>query len=163
PLIHLPKVFGIDFSITKHVFMLWVVAAVIFIGVTAVVRAYVRKGALVPSGGANLLEVAVDFVRETVALPNLGEKWLASWLPLLLTLFLFILGATLIGIFPIFDLLALLDRAFIHSGPESFLNRLIHGGATATANYNVTAGLATVTFIAIIVAGTRAHGFVKHW
>ena len=31
PLIHLPKVFGIDFSVTKHVFMLWLVSAIIFI------------------------------------------------------------------------------------------------------------------------------------
>ncbi len=34
---------------------------------------------------------------------------------------------------------------------------------TATANYNVTAGLATMTFGAIILAGTKAHGFVQHW
>jgi len=27
----------------------------------------------------------------------------------------------------------------------------------------VTAGLATITFLAIIVAGTKAHGFFKHW
>src|SRR6202007_1437849 len=38
-----------------------------------------------------------------------------------------------------------------------------HGGTTATANYNVTAALATITFIAIIIAGSKAHGFVKHW
>jgi F-type H+-transporting ATPase subunit a len=43
------------------------------------------------------------------------------------------------------------------------VKRLVHGSATATGNPNVTAGLAIVTFIAIIVAGTRAHGFVKHW
>ena len=40
---------------------------------------------------------------------------------------------------------------------------LLHGGVTVTGNYNVTAALATITFFAIIVAGTRAHGFVKHW
>jgi F-type H+-transporting ATPase subunit a len=34
---------------------------------------------------------------------------------------------------------------------------------TATGNYNVTAGLATISFCAIILAGTLAHGFVKHW
>ncbi len=28
PLIHLPTIGGIDFSVTKHVFMLWVVAAI---------------------------------------------------------------------------------------------------------------------------------------
>src|SRR5207249_5933167 len=49
------------------------------------------------------------------------------------------------------------------TGEDSFLNRLIHGGTTATANFNVTAGLATITFMAIIVAGSKAHGFVKHW
>ena len=30
PLIHLPKVFGIDLSVTKHVLMLWVVAVALF-------------------------------------------------------------------------------------------------------------------------------------
>ena len=27
PLIHLPRIFGIDMSVTKHVLMLWIVAA----------------------------------------------------------------------------------------------------------------------------------------
>jgi len=40
---------------------------------------------------------------------------------------------------------------------------MLHGGTTATANFNVTAALATVTFVAIIVAGTKAHGFITHW
>jgi F-type H+-transporting ATPase subunit a len=39
----------------------------------------------------------------------------------------------------------------------------MHGGTTSTANFNVTAALATITFFAIIVAGSRAHGAVKHW
>jgi F-type H+-transporting ATPase subunit a len=39
----------------------------------------------------------------------------------------------------------------------------MHGGTTATSNFNVTAALATITFGAIIVAGSKAHGFVKHW
>ena len=34
---------------------------------------------------------------------------------------------------------------------------------TATGNFNVTAGLATITFFSIIIAGTMAHGFIKHW
>ena len=31
PLIHLPTIAGIDLSVTKHVFMLWLVAAVVFV------------------------------------------------------------------------------------------------------------------------------------
>jgi F-type H+-transporting ATPase subunit a len=86
-----------------------------------------------------------------------------TWTPLILTFFFFILSANAIGLVPIFDLVAVLDRFVLHTGSESFVNRLIHGGTTATANFNVTAGLATVTFLAIIVAGSKAHGFVTHW
>jgi len=62
-----------------------------------------------------------------------------------------------------FEVLGLLDRFVLHSSPDSFIAKVLHGGSTATANYNVTAGLATVTFGAIILAGTKAHGFVQHW
>jgi F-type H+-transporting ATPase subunit a len=86
-----------------------------------------------------------------------------TWTPLLLTLFFFILGANLIGIIPIFDLLALLNHTVIHAPENSFFAHMLHGGVTATGNFNVTAALATVTFFAIILAGTLAHGFVKHW
>ena len=163
PLIHLPKIFGIDFSISKHVFMLWVVAALLFVTVTVIVRRYIRSGSQVPKGSANALEAIVEFVRDSVARPNVGDKHVATWTPVLLTFFLFILGANAIGLIPIFDILALLNHTVIHAGDESFLGRLIHGGATATGNFNVTAGLATVTFFLIIAAGTMAHGFVQHW
>jgi hypothetical protein len=48
PLIHLPTIAGIDFSVTKHVFMLWVVAATVFLVVTLTVRRYVRQDRLCP-------------------------------------------------------------------------------------------------------------------
>src|SRR5262249_54764802 len=51
----------------------------------------------------------------------------------------------------------------LHSAEDSLVKHLMHGGTTATANYNVTAALATITFGAIIVAGSKAHGVVKHW
>jgi F-type H+-transporting ATPase subunit a len=165
PLIHLPKIWGIDFSVTKHVFMLWLVAAFVFLVVTWAVRRYIRldENRLVPSGLMNALEVVVEFIRDTIAHPNVGKKWVRTWTPLLLTFFLFILCANLAGLIPIFDLLGLLNHTVLHLPEDSFLVRLIHGGTTATGNFNVTAALSTVTFIAIIVAGARAHGFVQHW
>ena len=30
-------------------------------------------------------------------------------------------------------------------------------------NYNVTAGLALITFFSIIIAGSKAHGVIQHW
>ena len=164
PLIHLPTIFGIDFSVTKHVFMLWLVAVIVFAVVTWIVQAYLRQERLVPSGTANGgLEFFVEFVRDSIALPNFGSKWLQTWTPLVLTFFIFIVCANAIGLIPIFEVLGLLDHYVLHTSQDSFLKQVLHGGTTATANFNVTAGLATITFGAIILAGSKAHGFIQHW
>jgi F-type H+-transporting ATPase subunit a len=163
PLIHLPTIAGIDFSVTKHVFMLWVVAALLFVVVTTVVRRYIKQERLVPSGFMSGLEVVVEFVRDGIVRPSVGDKWTAMWAPLLLTLFFFILTANAIGLIPVFDVLSLANHWVFHASEESLFGRLLHGGATATSNFNVTAGLAMVSFFAIIVAGSKAHGAVQHW
>jgi F-type H+-transporting ATPase subunit a len=163
PLIHLPKIGGIDFSVTKHVLMIWIVAAVVFLVVTWVVRRYIKQDKLVPSGFMNALEAVVEFIRDSIVKPNVGSKWVNTWTPLLLTFFLFILTANIIGLIPIFDVLALLNSTVLHLPADSFYVRMLHGGTTATGNFNVTAALASITFVAIITAGVRAHGFVQHW
>ncbi len=163
PLIHLPTLFGIDFSVTKHVLMLWVVAAIVFVVVTTTVRRYLRQDRLVPSGFMSALEIIVEFVRDGIVEPNVGRKWVKSWTPLLLTLGIFILASNAIGLIPIFDVLSLINHTVLHLPEESFMAMMLHGGTTATGNFNVTAALATITFFAIIVAGARAHGFVQHW
>jgi len=163
PLIHLPKVLGIDFSVTKHVLMLWIVAAFMFVVVTWTVQRYLRQDRRIPTGFMNGLEAMVEFVRDSIVEPNVGRKWVNTWTPLLLTFFVFILCANAIGLIPIFDVIALVDHWVLHTGPDSFVKQLLHGGTTATANFNVTAALATITFGAIIVAGSKAHGVVKHW
>jgi F-type H+-transporting ATPase subunit a len=163
PLIKLPTILGIDFSVTKHVLMLWLVAAVVFAVVTFVVRRYLKQDRLIPAGFMNGLEYVVEFVRDTIVEPNVGRKWVLTWTPLILTFFIFILCANAIGLIPIFEVLGLLDHWVLHTDEHSLIKQVMHGGTTATANFNVTAALATVTFGAIIVAGSLAHGFVKHW
>jgi len=163
PLIHLPKILGIDFSVTKHVFMLWLVAAIVAVSVILAVRRYLKQDRLIPSGFMNALEFFVEYVRDSIVQPNVGKKWVNSWTPLIMTLFVFILASNAIGLIPIFEAIQLLNESVLHYGPDTFIGKLIHGGTTATGNFNVTAALATVTFMAIIVAGTKAHGFVKHW
>jgi F-type H+-transporting ATPase subunit a len=163
PLIRLPTVLGIDFSVTKHVLMLWLVAAGLFVVVVWTVRRYLKQDRLVPSGFMNGLEGIVEYIRDSVVAPNIGPRWANTWTPLILTFFLFILAANAIGLIPIFELLGLLDRWVLHTGDDSFFKHIMHGGSTSTGNFNVTAALATITFGAIIVAGTMAHGFVNHW
>jgi F-type H+-transporting ATPase subunit a len=163
PLIHLPKMLGIDFSVTKHVLMIWLVATFVFVVVTFTVRTYLKKDRLVPTGLMGVLEALVEYVRDTIARPNVGHKWVDTWTPLLLTLFVFIFCANAIGLIPLFDVIGLLDHWVLDTADGSFVKRVIHGGTTATANFNVTAALATITFAAIITAGSMAHGFVQHW
>src|SRR5204863_423402 len=50
PILHLPTMFGIDFSISKHVMMLWLIAVFVFIVVTLAVRRYLKQEQLVPHG-----------------------------------------------------------------------------------------------------------------
>ena len=163
PLIHLPTLAGINFSVTKHVLMLWLVAAFAFFLITITVRRYLKQDRLVPSGFMNVLEALVEFIRDAIAKPNVGRKWVSTWTPLLLTYFVFIFCANAIGLIPVFDVIALLDHYVLHTSEHGFLKQVVHGGTTATANFNVTAALASITFGAIIVAGSKAHGFVKHW
>jgi len=166
PLIHLPHVFGIDLSVTKHVFMLWIVAIVVACAVIIPIQKYLQKNKPVPSGWMNLLEMVVKFVRDSIVQPNIGSKYTEMWAPMILTFFFFILFANGIGLIPIFDLLGVLNR-FIFQVPASdnhnIINALLHGGVTATGNFNVTAALAVITFFTILIAGTRAHGFINHW
>jgi F-type H+-transporting ATPase subunit a len=163
PLLRLPTIMGIDFSVTKHVFMLWLIAGFVFVVITSAVRRYLKQDKPVPGGFMNALEAVVMFIRDDIVQPNVGRKWVSTWTPLILTFFVFILSANAIGLIPIFDFIALLDHYVLHTGPGSFIKHLEHGGTTATANFNVTAALATITFGAIIVAGSKAHGAVQHW
>jgi F-type H+-transporting ATPase subunit a len=119
PLIHLPTIAGIDLSVTKHVFMLWVVAALLLLLMTTAVRRYLQSGRPVPSGFMNALEAVVVFVRDDIVQPNVGRKWVNTWTPLLLTFFFFIFSANAIGLIPIFDVIALVDHYVLH-GTDSF-------------------------------------------
>ncbi len=163
PILHIPPLFGIDFSVTKHVFMLLLVATAVFVLITSAVRRYLRQDRLVPSGFMNAIEFVVEFIRDSIVLPNVGAKWVRTWAPLVLTFFFFILAANMIGLIPIFEVVGLVDHWVLHTGDHSLVKNVVHGGTTTTANFNVTAGLATVTFVSIITAGTLAHGFVTHW
>jgi F-type H+-transporting ATPase subunit a len=164
PLIHLPSIAGIDMSVTKHVLMLWVTALVVLAVTTLAIRRYVRSGQMVPKGPVmGLLEYVIVRIRDEIVAPNVGKKWVNAYTPLIVMFFLFIVTANALGLIPIFDLIALVNHTVLHLPEDSFLVQLTHGGMTPTGNVNVTAALATISFVAIIVAGVRAHGFFGHW
>jgi F-type H+-transporting ATPase subunit a len=164
PLIEIPPIFGINFSVTKHVLMLWIAAAFLLIVATAAVRRMVRQGQNAPSGPImGLFEYVIVRLRDEVVTPNVGKKWTDTYAPMIMVFFLFIVTINALGMVPIFDLLALLNHTVLHLPEDAFLTRLTHGGTTPTGNANVTAALATISFLLVMGAGIRAHGFFGHW
>ena len=166
PIIHLPTLFGIDFSVTKHVFMLWLVALIVGVVVIVPIRKFLNNESKVPKGLMNAIETIVKFIRDSIVRPNVGDKWVMTWSPVILTFFFFILFANGIGMVPIFDLIGAINRFLLGvpaSDSHNFINGMLHGGVTATGNFNVTGALATITFFSIMAAGIMAHGFMQHW
>jgi F-type H+-transporting ATPase subunit a len=124
---------SIDLSPTKHVVMLLVAALLCCFVLIGAARSHVRHTHEVgrPKGFAAGIEAMVLYIRQEVALKNLGPHG-EAFVPFILGLFFFILFANLLGLIPF--------------------------GSTATGNISVTATLAILTFFVIEVAGIRAQG-----
>jgi len=125
----------IDMTPTKHLVMLWLGSAVLLLAFFV----SVRRRALVPKGLYNFLELLVQFVRDEIAVKNIGKEDADRFVPYLCTAFFFILFVNLFGLIP--------------------------WAATATGNIAVTAALALFTFFITQYAQIKAQGFggyLKH-
>ena len=89
----------IDFSITKNVLMTILICALIFFLFTGLSKSY-RKGPI-PTGFSRLLEPLVLFIRDDIAIPNIGEKHYKGYMSYLLTVFFFIWIVNLAGMTPL--------------------------------------------------------------
>ncbi|MFQ5636627.1 MAG: F0F1 ATP synthase subunit A [bacterium] len=87
--------FGMDFSITKHILMMWIASAILIITFSLLFR----KPKLIPSGLANLFESIIVFLQDEVMRPYLGKDSY-KYAPYLLTAFFFILLCNLMGLVP---------------------------------------------------------------
>ena len=131
----------IDLSVTKHVINMWIAAGILLL----VLAAAVRRRAIVPKGGYNLLEMFVVFVRDEIAEKNIGHN-AAQYTPYLCSAFFFILFMNLTGLLPI----------------PSIAGKF-PGISTATGNLGVTMVLALFTFVITQIAGMRAQGALGYW
>ena len=125
--------YPIDMSPTKHVVMLLVAAFLCCLILITAARAHARHTHAIgrPTGFSAGIEAMVLYIRQEVAIPNLGHHG-EKYAPFILTLFFFIMFANLLGLIPY--------------------------GSTATGNISVTATLAIITFIVVEIAGMRALG-----
>jgi F-type H+-transporting ATPase subunit a len=124
-----PFVFGgLDMTPSKHLVMIWTASIILLL----VVLVGVRRRSLVPRGLYNFVETLVAFVRNEIAVKNIGERDADRFTPYLVSAFFFILFVNLFGLVPF--------------------------AASATANLSVTVALALFTFVITQYAAIRAMG-----
>ena len=116
-----------DFSPTKNVVSMGLVSMLLFFLFRKAVKGY-KGDPSAPSGIQSFLEPMFQFIRDDVAIPFLGDKH-EKFLPLLMTIFFFILGLNLWGQVP-------------------FL-----GNVNVTGSLTVTAIMAIIVFILTNING----------
>jgi F-type H+-transporting ATPase subunit a len=120
-----------DLSITKNVVQMLIALTLLVVVMLSVASKY-KKGQGVtsaPKGWQNAIEPVITFVRDEVAKPNLGGKYM-KYLPYLLTVFFFILINNLFGLLP--------------------------GSANVTGNIAFTVVLGVISFF-VILFSTNKH------
>ena len=110
----------IDFSITKSVVGIFGIAILMLVIFTSLAKSYAKNGGI-SSGIGRIFEPIVLYVRDEIAIPNIGHKKYKKYMSYLLTIFFFILFLNILGLTPL--------------------------GFNVTGNFTITAALAILTYI----------------
>ncbi len=105
----------LNFSITKNVFTLMVVSALMLLIFIPIANSY-KKNNRAPKGIAGFLEPLIVFVRDDIARPNIGEKKYQKYMPYLLTVFFLIWIGNLFGLIPFFPFQGTLTNDILFTG-----------------------------------------------
>jgi len=117
----------LDFSITKNVVFIFLVGLLMFLVFSRMAKNY-KKNAL-PKGVGRLLEPIILYIRDDIAIPNIGEKHYKKYMSYLLTVFFFVWTVNLLGLTPL--------------------------GVNVTNNIAVTLVLALITFVLTTVTANK--------
>ena len=126
----LPNVKVYDFSLTRNVVQMFIAIAILLWLMLSIAKRYSTGQGITtaPKGWQNAIEPVVQFVRDEVAKPNIGHAY-KRYMPLLLTIFFFILINNIVGLIP--------------------------GSANVTGNIAFTAVLGLVSFLVITFSGNK--------
>ena len=91
----------LNFSITKLVFSMLMSVIILTLIFLSVAKSY-KNNPNAPKGLTGFMEPLVLFVRDDIAIPNIGKKNYAKYMPYLLSVFFFIWINNLIGLIPFF-------------------------------------------------------------
>lgn len=121
----------LDLSITKNIAAM-LLSAVVLIFIFFVAASRYRATGILPQKGLwNLLEALIIFVRDDIALPNIGKHYYKKYLPYLLSVFFFIWLNNILGLLP--------------------------GAANVTGNISTTLLLACFTFLITTFSGKKSY------
>jgi F-type H+-transporting ATPase subunit a len=110
----------LDLSITKNVLMMIIVGFLMILLFTGLAKSYKKHGS-VPKGIGRFFEPIIVYIRDEIAIPNIGEKHYRKYMPYLLTIFFFIWFLNMFGLTPL--------------------------GVNVTGNIAITAALAILTYL----------------
>ena len=122
----------LDFSITKSVLMILITGILMLLAFVGMAKSF-KKGPIV-TGAGRFLEPIILYIRDEIAIPNIGEKKYRKYMPYLLTVFFFVWFLNLFGLTPL--------------------------GVNVTGNIAITFALAIITFIITQVSGNA--NYWKH-
>ena len=117
---HPTNVRPLDFSITKTVVSIYAAALLMFWLFSSLAKSYAKNGGIA-SGAGRIFEPLVVYIRDEIAIPNIGEKHYRKYMSYLLTIFFFVLFLNIFGLTPL--------------------------GINATGNLTITFSLAILTFL----------------
>jgi F-type H+-transporting ATPase subunit a len=124
-----------DFSITKNVASLFVSVFILLVVLLSAAAGYKKTGVKsAPKGLQSFMEPIILFVRDEVAIPNIGAKKAGKYMPFLLTIFFLILINNFLGLIPFFP-----------------------GGANVSGNIAFTMTLAVFVFIVVNVSANKSY------
>ena len=122
-----------DLSITKNVASLFVSVFILLVVLLSSAAAYKKTGVkTAPKGLQSFMEPIILFVRDEVAVPNIGAKKAGKYMPFLLTIFFLILTNNFLGLIPLFP-----------------------GGANVSGNIAFTMTLAVCVFIVVNLSSNK--------
>ena len=118
----------LDISITKNVAVIFLVGLLMFFLFKGLADSYAKNNGIA-KGIGRFFEPIVLYIRDDIAVPNIGEKKYRKYMPYLLTVFFFVWFINMLGLTPL--------------------------GVNVTNSISVTIALALITFFITNFTGTK--------
>ena len=148
-------IFGIDMSINKAVFLLFLAGIATIVTLLLVARAMTAR----PGKMQTVIEAGYDLTANQITLGNMDKKMASKWFPFIGTLFFFIWFSNMLGFLP-------LPTNTEHAVEVFGLNVPTFALYAATANISVPLALALIVWLSYHYEGIKAKGligYVKGW